>query len=111
MNVTRNSLKELIREELIAVLEEEKDSKAKVRNRGTVVFPAESQKVKDDKDHFPINNIDQARNALGRASQYKSVPSWYDGSLDSLVKKIQSRVKEKYSSIDTTEASAEPGKN
>ena len=111
MNVTRNSLKELIREELITVLEEDKDPKAKVRNRGDVIFPADSSSVSDNKDHFPINNIDQARNALSRASQYKTKPSWYDGSLDSLVKKIQSRVKEKYSSIDTTEASAEPGKN
>jgi len=48
---------------------EKLDPKAKVRNRGVVVFPAESDKVLDNKDHFPINNLRQARNALSRANQ------------------------------------------
>jgi len=48
------------------------DPKAKVRNRGTACVPAES--AKDKKDHFPINNIDQARNALARVQHYSHVP-------------------------------------
>ena len=112
MKLTKSKLKQIIKEELEAVLmEEEKDPKAKVRNRGTVVFPAESGKVKDDKDHFPINSAAQARNALARASQYKKVPKWYNGSLSSLVKAVQRKVKSKYSSIETTEKSAKPGKH
>ena len=86
-----------------------KDPKAKVRNRGTVVFPASSSK--DDKDHFPINDVGQARNALARASQYDKVPDWYNGSLQSLVSKVQSSVKSKYPSIETSEKSAKPGKD
>lgn len=87
----------------------EKDPKAKVRNRGTVVFPASSSK--DDKDHFPINDADQARNALGRASQYDKAPDWYSGSLQSLVSKVRSAVKSKYPSIETTEKSEKSGKD
>ena len=87
-----------------------KDVKAKVRNRGDVVFPAGSSKVKDDKDHFPINSKAQASNALSRASQYGSAPSWYKGSLGSLVKTVQRKVKSKYPSIKTTKASAKPGR-
>lgn len=88
-----------------------KDSDAALRNRGDVVFPAGSKKVKDDKDHFPINDEDQARNALARASQYSEVPEWYDGSLEKLVKKVQRKVKDKYPDIEVTEKSENPGKD
>jgi hypothetical protein len=107
--------KNIILEELVSLIKEKKkkkkkDPKAKVRNRGTVVFPAESSKVKDDKDHFPINSEAQARNALSRASQYSKVPKWYKGTLKSLVGAVQRKVKAKYKGIETTKASAKPGK-
>jgi hypothetical protein len=86
------------------------DPTAEIRNRGDVVFPAGSKKVNDDKDHFPINNIDQARNALARASQYTEVPEWYEGSLEKLIKKVQNKVKKKYPEIEVTEKSENPGK-
>ena len=76
-----------------------KDPKAKIRNRGEVVFSAGSSKVKDDVDHFPINSISQARNALARSGQYSSSPSWYKGSLSELKNKVKSAVKGKYPSI------------
>ena len=94
-----------------AAVEEKKDPKVKVQSRPAVVFSAESDKVKDGKNHFPINTAAQARNALSRVSQYKKVPKWYDGSLSSLVKEVQSKVKSKYPSIKTTKKSAKPGKN
>lgn len=75
------------------------DPKAKVRNRGTVVFPAERTKDKK-KDHFPINNIDQARNALSRSMQYDKVPSWYSGSLKSLQETVRRKVHKKYPGIE-----------
>jgi hypothetical protein len=84
-------------------MDERKNPDAAVRNRGDVVFPADSKKVKDDKDHFPINSISQARNALSRAGQYKEVPSWYSGSLTELKGKIKRDVKKKYPSIKVTE--------
>jgi len=87
-----------------------KDPKAGVRNRGTVVFSAESSSVKDDKDHFPINDADQARNALARANQYSSVPEWYNGSLESLVKAVAKKVHSKYPGIKVTEDAKKPGK-
>lgn len=73
------------------------DPKAKVRNRGTVCVPAES--AKDKKDHFPINDEDQARNALARVHQYSSVPSWYKGSLKGLQALVSRKVHSKYPSI------------
>lgn len=75
------------------------DPKAKVRNRGTVVFPANSKSVKDKKDHFPINNEGQARNALARSHQYSSTPSWYRGSLKSLQEAVRRKVHGKYPKI------------
>ena len=113
MKITKQQLKQIIKEELEDILDEKKkkkDPKAKVRNRGDVVFPAGSKSVKDDKDHFPINSKAQARNALARASQYSSVPKWYTGSLKSLVKAVQRKVKAKYPGIETTKKSAKPGK-
>jgi hypothetical protein len=73
------------------------DPKAKVRNRGTVCVPAE--RAKDKKDHFPINDIDQARNALARVQQYDKVPSWYNGSLKGLQDAVSRKVHSKYPAI------------
>lgn len=73
------------------------DPKAKVRNRGNVCVPAES--AKDKKDHFPINNADQARNALARVHQYDKVPSWYSGSLKGLQDAVSRKVHSKYPAI------------
>jgi hypothetical protein len=87
------------------------DPKAGVRNRGDVVFPAGSSKVKDHKDHFPINNANQARNALSRVAQYSSAPPWYSGSLESLKRAVQSAVKRKYPKVNVTKGGAELIKN
>lgn len=76
-----------------------RDPKAKIRNRGNVVFPAGSKKVKDNKDHFPINSKAQARNALARSNQYSGSPPWYSGSVSELIKSVKSAVKGKYPSI------------
>jgi len=81
------------------------------RSRGDCVFQSTHSKVKDGTDHFPINDADQARNALARANQYNSAPKWYDGSLDSLVKAVASAVKKKYTSIEVTKAAKKPGKD
>ena len=89
---------------------EKLDPKAKVRNRGTVVFPADSSSVKDKKDHFPINDEAQARNALARANQFSSVPEWYNGSLQSLVNAVSRKVKAKYPKIEVSKAAKKPGK-
>ena len=90
--------------------EDGKDPKAKSRNRPDPVFDDSSSKVKDDKDHFPINTLGRARNALARASQYSKKPAWYAGTLKSLVSRVRSKVKSKYPSIELTKASAKPGK-
>lgn len=85
-----------------------KDPKAKVRNRGNVVFPAESNAVNDDKDHFPINSLAQARNAIARANQYSSSPKWYNGSLETLIKKVVGAVHKKYPSIKISKEAKKP---
>jgi hypothetical protein len=80
-----------------AKAKKKRDPKAAVRNRGTVCVPASS--AKDKKDHFPLNSLNQARNALSRAGQYSKVPSWYNGSLESLKSLISRKVHSKYPSI------------
>lgn len=97
-------------EALITKIAKKPDSKAAVRNRGKVVFPANSSSVKDKKDHFPINSAAQARNALARANQYSSAPEWYKGSLQSLVSAVARAVKSHYPSIDVSKKSEKPGK-
>jgi hypothetical protein len=132
MKLNKLGLKEIIKKEVEAILanekieesfdidpaafldemmNEEKDPDAKVRNRPDPVFDDSSSKVKDDKDHFPINTKGRARNALARASQYSSKPAWWDGTLQSLVSRVRSKVKAKYPSIETSKASEKPGKN
>ncbi len=92
---------QLANESLLATAakkEKKLDPKAKVRNRGTVCVPAE--KAKDKKDHFPINDADQARNALARVHQYSSKPEWWSGSLKGLQDLVARKVKAKYPKID-----------
>ena len=75
---------------------------SKAQHRGKVVFSAE--RSKDKKEHFPINNAAQARNALARSHQYKSAPSWYSGSLSSLQNSVRRAVKKEYPSIEVKES-------
>jgi hypothetical protein len=80
-----------------------KDPDADVRNRGDCVFPSGSKYVDDDKDHFPINDKDQARNALARVAQYDSKPNWATGiSLSEIKKKVKNAVKNKYPDIEVS---------
>lgn len=51
---------------------------------------------------FVHNSQAQARNALARVAQYKTAPSWWKGSLESLQKKVRSFVKNKYPAIKVT---------
>jgi len=80
----------------------ETDPKAKVRNKPNPVFSAGSSNVKDNKDHFPLGTVAQARNALARANQYSSVPKWYNGTLKSLKSAVASAVKKAYPSINVS---------
>jgi hypothetical protein len=85
-------------------LARELNPQAASRNRGNVVFAADNAKVKDKKDHFPINSEAQARNALARAGQYSTVPPWFNGTLEELKQMIADAVKSKFPSIEVTEA-------
>jgi hypothetical protein len=72
-------------------------------DRPAPIFPKESPKVKDDKDHFPIPDSAHGRNALARVNQYDSVPSWYDGSLQELKDAVVKTVDSKFPKIDIKE--------
>lgn len=87
----------------IATKEEyEEAKKLKKETRGKCVFQSTHPKVKDKKDHFPINNIAQARNALARVAQYDASPPWYDGSLAELQKTVRNAVARAYPTIKVT---------
>lgn len=89
-------------ESFIGEAERKHDPKAALRNRPNPVFPSTHSKVTDDKDHFPLGNIKQARNALARAAQYSASPGWWGGSLDGLKKAVRSAVKRAYPSIEVS---------
>lgn len=80
----------------------------KKKDRPAPVFPKESPKVKDDKDHFPIPDAAHGRNALARVNQYGEVPSWYDGSLSDLKDAVVKAVKGKFPDIEVEEEKFEP---
>jgi ElaB/YqjD/DUF883 family membrane-anchored ribosome-binding protein len=97
--------------ELVSRISKKKKKKApKSQKRGDCVFPHTSKKVKDNKDHFPINSESQARNALSRANQYDKSPPWYDGSLQELVNAVTRKVHSKYPDIEISKESKKPGK-
>ena len=77
-----------------------------IRTRPNPVFDANDTDVNDNKDHFPLGSVNQARNALARVNQYSSVPEWYNGkSLKSMKAKVVRAVKKAYPSIEVTEKS------
>lgn len=77
------------------------DPSAKGRHRGDVCVSA--SKSRDKLDHFPINSVNQARNALSRVGQYDKAPSWYNGSLESLQSLVRRKVHSKYPSIEISD--------
>lgn len=77
-----------------------KDPKAAIRNKPDAIFGDKHPKVKDDKDHFPIDTAGRARNALAQVQKYTSAPSWWKGSLEELKNSVSKAVKKKYPSID-----------
>ncbi len=77
-----------------------KDPKAEVRNKPDAIFGDKHPKVKDNKDHFPIDTIGRARNALARVQQFDSTPPWWKGSLEELKSAVSRAVKKKYPSIN-----------
>ena len=79
------------------------NSKAKVRNKPSPVFDSKHPKVNDNKDHFPLGNMNQARNALARVNQYDTVPEWWNGNLQSLQNAVIKAVKKEYPSIEISE--------
>jgi len=70
-----------------------------VRNKPAAIFGHKHPKVKDDKDHFPIDTIRRARNALARSHQYESAPPWWSGSLKELQNSVSRAVHSEYPSI------------
>jgi hypothetical protein len=89
--------------ETTAAKKKKLDPKAKVRNRKKPVFPHNSPKVKDNKDHFPLGSEDQARAALSYAGHYTKAPSWYKGSLEELKSAVRRAVKRHYPNIEVSE--------
>lgn len=82
-----------------------KKGDTKGRSRPNPIFDSTSSKVLDGKDHFPINDIGRARNALARVNQYSEAPAWYKGSLEDLKKTVVNAVKRAYPSIEVSEES------
>jgi hypothetical protein len=76
----------------------------KKNTRPEPVFSDSDPKVKDGKDHFPINTLVRARNALQRVNQYSSAPAWYSGSLSEVKNRVVRAVKRKYPSIEVDES-------
>jgi hypothetical protein len=98
-------------EEINKILEEKEKKEDKYKQEPSPIFSAKSKKITDKKDHFPINTVARARNALARVNQFSEVPDWYDGSLKELVNAVVSAVKKKYPSIEVSKAASKPGKD
>ena len=75
---------------------------AECRSKPNPTFDSTNSKVNDNKDHFPIGTIEQARNAIARVNQYNTVPTWYNGTLTELKNKVINKVKRDYPSIEIT---------
>jgi len=82
---------------------EAKKGKVKARNRPSPVFQSTHAKVTDNKDHFPLEDESQARNALAQVAKYTSAPKWWSGTVEEVKSAVRRRVKSKYPSINVTD--------
>ena len=89
-------LKEIVDRVCEPVVTAAKKKRLKKTTRGDCVFQSTSPSVTDNKDHYPINSLAQARNALARVMQHDGSPSWYKGSLAGLQKAVKRAVYAKY---------------
>lgn len=93
---------------LDSIIQKMAKEKPKYQKKGECIFSSDHPKVLDNKDHFPINTLDQARNALARVNQYEEAPPWYDGSLQSLLKTVVRAVQSKYEDMEVSEEASKP---
>jgi len=71
---------------------------------GKFACPSTNSMVTDEQDHFPLDTIGRARNALARVAQYGGKkPKWWSGSLAQLKALIKRKVKSLYPSIDVSD--------
>ena len=74
------------------------------KDRPAPIFPKESPKVTDGRDHYPIPNLTHGRAALQRLSEFSGiVPSWYKGTFEELKNTIVKAVKEKFPGMEIDE--------
>jgi hypothetical protein len=72
----------------------------KCRTRPEPVLQSTHDKVTDNQDHFPIDSVSRARNALARVAQFSAAPKWWSGTLEELKNAVRMAVHSKYPSID-----------
>ena len=70
------------------------------KSRGKCCLKSSHKLVNDGKDHYPINSLKQARNALSRVMQHEKVPPWFDGTITQLRNIVKRCVQSEYESID-----------
>jgi len=69
----------------------------KEKQASPCVFPKDSPKVKDNKDHYPIGDLAHGANALARAQQYSSSPPpWFAGTVGELQAAVRRAVYSKF---------------
>lgn len=73
---------------------------ASTKSRGICCLKKTHKSVTDGKDHYPINSVSQARNALSRVMQHDAVPEWFSGTLQSLRNTVKRCVQKNYPSIE-----------
>ncbi len=79
------------------------------KEKGEFIFPKTHPKVKSG-EHYPIDTIGRARNALSRANAMSAAPDWYKGTLKEFLNTVVRAVHKKYPSIEISEAAKKPGK-
>lgn len=71
------------------------------RSKGSI-GGVECVNVIDGKDHFPINNENQARSAVNRVLIIRSTPDWFQGTVADLRNAVKAAVAEKYPSLSVS---------
>lgn len=79
---------------------DEKKEEAKSQEKAEAVFAKDSSKVKDEKEHLSIKDVEKAKSVLARVEQFDKVPEWYSGTLEELKTEVKTTIEKQYPDIN-----------
>jgi len=75
------------------------EPEAHIFETSAYVLSEKNIKVKDNKGHYPMDTLEQAKRSLAIVNKLTEVPEWYEGTLEELKSKVKEAIVEKHPKV------------